>query len=217
MDYFISDTHFGHKNVIRFCNRPWKTVQEMNDGMVEIWNDHITDADRVFVVGDVFLMDSKDATPIINSLNGYKILIAGNHDRSEKTMLSCGFDEYHREYDYELDGFGIGLINHYPMPDTVIVNRGYNFLIHGHIHDPPVIRGLKINVAVDINDFKPISKLKIMDMMCLLRDTSSEEVFDVNIVDGRVDAKILVDSEDFSGVAAVIYKELKRYYKRDKR
>ncbi len=217
MDYFISDTHFGHKKVIGYCNRPWKTVQEMNDGMVEIWNNRITDADRVFVVGDVFLMDPKDATPIIKSLNGYKILVAGNHDRSEKTMLACGFDEYHREYDYELNGFGVGLVKHYPLPDMVIANRGYSFMVHGHIHDPPMIRGLKINVAVDVNDFKPVSELNLMEVMQLLRNKSEEEIFDIKIIDGRVDAKILIDSADFSGVADEIYKELKRYYRKGKK
>lgn len=217
MDYFISDTHFGHKKVIGYCNRPFKTVQEMNDGMVEIWNNRITDADRVFVVGDVFLMDPKDATPIIKSLNGYKILVAGNHDRSEKTMLACGFDEYHKEYNYELDGFGPGLIKHYPLPDTVIADRGYNFMVHGHIHNPPMIRGLKINVAVDVNNFKPVSKLNLMELMPLLTNTSSEEIFNVKILEGRVEANILVDSSDFSGVADVIYRELKQYYRDNKK
>jgi calcineurin-like phosphoesterase family protein len=171
----------------------------------------------VFVVGDVFLMDPKDATPIVNSLNGYKILIAGNHDRSEKTMLTCGFDEYHREYDYMLEGFGPGLLNHYPLPDTVIVDRGYSFMVHGHIHDPPMIRGLKINVAVDVNDFKPVSELNLMEVMPLLTNKSEQEVFDVSIVDGRVDAKILIDSADFSGVSDTVYRMLKQYYKKGKR
>ena len=209
--------HFGHKKVIGYCNRPWKTVQEMNDGMVRRWNHSITDGDRVFVVGDVFLMDPKDATPIINSLNGYKILIAGNHDRSEKTMLTCGFDEYHWEYDYMLEGFGPGLLKHYPLPDTVIVDRGYSFMVHGHIHDPPMIRGLKINVAVDVNDFKPVSELNLMEVMPLLTNKSEQEVFDVNIVDGRVDAKILIDSADFSGVSDTVYKMLKEYYRKGKK
>jgi calcineurin-like phosphoesterase family protein len=217
VDYFISDMHFGHKKIIGYCNRPWKTVQEMNDGIVRRWNHSITDGDRVFVVGDVFLMDPKDATPIVNSLNGYKILIAGNHDRSEKTMLACGFDEYHREYDYMLEGFGPGLLNHYPLPDTVIVDRGYSFMVHGHIHDPPMIRGLKINVAVDVNDFKPVSELNLMEVMPLLTNKSEQEVFDVSIVDGRVEAKILIDSADFSGVSDTVYRMLKQYYKKGKR
>jgi calcineurin-like phosphoesterase family protein len=216
VDYFISDTHFGHKNVIRYCNRPFKTVRKMNIALAKEWNNTITDADRVFVVGDVFLMRPEDATPIINSLNGYKILIAGNHDRSEKTMLSCGFDEYHRELEYELDGFGMGLINHYPLPDTIISERGYSFLIHGHIHDPPIIRGLKINVAVDIHNFKPVSELAIMEMAPLLAERSDEEIFEVKIVNGKIDAKIIIDSQDFSGAADAIYKKIKQYNMRAK-
>ena len=98
MDYFISDTHFGHKNVIRFCDRPFKTVTEMNNSMIEIWNSVVSDADTVFVLGDVFLCPEEEAKEYIERLNGYKVLVKGNHDYSEKVMLRVGFDEFHRTY-----------------------------------------------------------------------------------------------------------------------
>ena len=64
MDYFISDLHFGHRNVIRYCNRPFDTVSEMNAGIIENWNNVVTDKDRVFVVGDVALCGTEETKGI---------------------------------------------------------------------------------------------------------------------------------------------------------
>ncbi len=61
MDFFTSDTHFGHKNIITFCSRPFETIDEMNDNLIKNWNDMVKPTDRVFVVGDVFLCKPKEA------------------------------------------------------------------------------------------------------------------------------------------------------------
>ena len=96
MDYFTSDLHFGHKNVIRFCDRPFKTVHQMNEAIIDNWNNIVSDSDRVFVLGDVFLCKPEEAKEYIEKLNGYKILVKGNHDYHEKKMLWAGFDEFHK-------------------------------------------------------------------------------------------------------------------------
>tara|TARA_R110000824_G_scaffold96509_3_gene231062 strand:+ start:170 stop:829 length:660 start_codon:yes stop_codon:yes gene_type:complete len=204
-DYFISDTHFGHKNVIRYCNRPFKTVTEMNETIVSRWNNIVSDGDRVFVIGDVFLMSPLDAKPIIESLNGYKILIAGNHDRSKKTMLAAGFDEYHKSYDYSTNKFEKVLLNHYPVPDIILRDGGYAFQIHGHIHSPPIVRGLKINVAVDLIDFKPIDIDHILQLRGCISDTSKDELFEAKVNDGRLLINMNIATEDFSGASSRIY------------
>tara|TARA_Y100000310_G_scaffold9417_1_gene9819 strand:+ start:7329 stop:7982 length:654 start_codon:yes stop_codon:yes gene_type:complete len=213
VDYFISDTHFGHKNVIRYCNRPFKTVSEMNETMISRWNETVTDADRVFVIGDVFLTDLNEATRIIKRLNGYKILVAGNHDRSKKTMLHAGFDEYHKRYEYEIDGIGKGLLLHYPMPDSIIEKLGYNFLIHGHIHRKPKFYGLKLNVAVDLIDFTPLSLDGVKKILRARRSESRLESFEASVDDGmlKVDMKIRV--EDFSGAIDHIYNIMSDHWK----
>ena len=209
MDYFISDMHFGHKNIIRYCDRPFKTVHEMNEVIVSRWNDTVPDGDRVFVIGDVFLMDPDDASHIIKSLNGYKILIMGNHDRSYKTMLSCGFDECHKTYDYKSsDGKKI-LLQHYPNPDIVLKEMGYSFQIHGHIHSKPLTRGLKVNVAVDLIDFKPISIDHIMQLGGFLHDKVDDEIFDVRVEDGQLMVKMKIDTRDFPGASSEIYRSMK--------
>ena len=205
MDFFIGDTHFGHKNVIRFCKRPFKTVAHMNESISLKWNELITDADRVFVLGDVFLMDASEAENIIKNLNGYKILIAGNHDRSEKTMLSVGFDEYHRRYDYNIDGIGTGLLLHYPMPDCIIDNLGYKFLIHGHIHRPPRSHGLKVNVACDLINFTPISVNEVKEIILSSSTSHEDEEFFAEVDSGILKVDMKIRMQDFSGAIDHIY------------
>lgn len=77
--WFVSDLHFGHKNVISYCNRPFKTVEEMNDFIVSYWNKTIKKQDTIFVLGD-FSLNKKWSKLLIPKLNGKKILVAGNHD-----------------------------------------------------------------------------------------------------------------------------------------
>ena len=219
MDFFISDTHFGHKNIIRFCERPYRTVSEMNEGMISNWNKTVTDADRVFVVGDVFIMDPVEASHIIKRLNGYKILIAGNHDRSQKTMLDCGFDEYHRKYEYEIDGIGTGLLLHYPMPDILIESMGYKFLVHGHIHDKPHRYGLKINVAADLLNFTPMSKNSLRSILSMktFNSKSSTETFEAGVKDGILKTRMEIRMEDFSGAVDHIYSVMRNHWSEKKK
>ena len=213
MDYFISDHHFGHKNVIRYCERPFRTVLEMNESMIEKWNKCVTDADRVFVLGDVFLMDADLASDIIHRLNGYKILVAGNHDRSKKTMLECGFDEYHKKHDYKIDGIGRGLLIHYPVPDCVLDSLGYDFSIHGHIHREPISHGIKLNVAADLHDYVPVSLDKVKKILLDRETTASQESFFAQVDDGILSVDMKIRMEDFSGAIDHIYSVMKDHWK----
>tara|TARA_B100000214_G_C23956046_1_gene622890 strand:+ start:579 stop:1232 length:654 start_codon:yes stop_codon:yes gene_type:complete len=213
MDYFISDLHFGHKNVIRFCERPFRTVSEMNESMIDLWNKRVTDADRIFVLGDVFLMDPKKASEIIHRLNGYKILIAGNHDRSEKTMLDTGFDEYHKRYEYNIEDVGTGLLIHYPVPDIILESLGYDFSIHGHIHREPISYGTKLNVAVDLHDYGPISRDEVKERLLHLDSASNLESFHASVSEGILSVNMKIRMEDFSGAIDHIYNIMKNHWK----
>ena len=216
VDYFISDLHFGHKNVIRFCERPFKTVAEMNESMIALWNKRVTDGDRVFVLGDVFLMDPVPATKIIHQLNGYKILIAGNHDRSERTMRESGFDEYHKRYDYNIEGVGNCLLVHYPFPDTILNSLGYDFSIHGHIHRKPITHGIKLNVAADLHNYSPISLDEVKGYLLSLKPVSEMEDFCASVDDGTLSVNMKIRMEDFSGVIDHIYSIMKGHWKERK-
>lgn len=113
MVYFTSDNHFGHTNVIKYCGRPFRCSQHlttpnemflpceactarMDKEMIRRWNERVGPSDKVFHLGDFSMGCPKERIPrILDRLNGYKILIRGNHDRSKGFMLNSGFDEVH--------------------------------------------------------------------------------------------------------------------------
>lgn len=86
MIFFISDTHFGHANIIRFCNRPFGTIEEMDEALVANWNGKVGGNDTVYFLGDLFFRASIDRVrDILGRLKGRKHLIIGNHDSSWMT------------------------------------------------------------------------------------------------------------------------------------
>ena len=78
--FFTSDTHFYHGNIIRFCNRPFKDVETMNETIISNWNNTVDQDDIVFHLGDFCLGGSAEWTRILDRLNGRIYLIMGNHD-----------------------------------------------------------------------------------------------------------------------------------------
>jgi len=212
MDFFISDCHFGHQNIIKYMNRPFDSVSDMNECMIKSWNSVVKKEDKVFVVGDVFLCDKDESRKIMSRLNGYKVLIAGNHDRSEKTMLEIGFDEYHREMSYSFGDTGVALMKHYPLPDTLIKEKGFDFLIHGHLHCPPHVQGLKVNVAADIINFVPKDASYIHDILLNCQANDKSEKIDFNFNDKEITLDLKIRIEDFSGSIDHIYSILKKHW-----
>ena len=129
--FFTADTHFGHENVIRFDNRPFASVEEMDAEMIRRWNNKIGKGDLVYVLGDMIWKSLTNcAEPLIKSLNGQIILIKGNHDgHSNQWYRDCGFDEV---YDHSILIQDFYILSHAPlsvMPNYPFVN------IFGHIHN----------------------------------------------------------------------------------
>ena len=160
--WFVADTHFGHANIIRFCNRPFGSVEEMNRILVSNWNDRVAPDDTVFILGDLFYR-CEDPRPILEVLKGRKRLILGNHDSSwtGKIEPSRFFDRIDSYYDGSIGPCGATLC-HYPMPDWPHASRTY--MIHGHIHNNTkadlwpllVKRDRVLNAGVDVNGFRPV-------------------------------------------------------------
>ena len=78
--WFTSDTHFNHNNIIRFCNRPWNTVEEMDKALIENWNSVVKPDDIVFHLGDFAFAPNSKWKTLLQALNGKIYLIVGNHD-----------------------------------------------------------------------------------------------------------------------------------------
>ena len=131
MKYFIiSDTHFNHTNIIKYCNRPFKDVKEMNKAMIKNWNSVVSKRDVVIHLGDVALGNKEEARKIIKQLNGRKILIKGNHDNwTDEFYKECGF-EYVSIYPIVWKDFYI--LSHAPWQ---LSETTPYFNYYGHIHN----------------------------------------------------------------------------------
>lgn len=95
MFYLIADTHFFHKNIIEYCNRPFEDTETMNNYIIEKWNSIVKEDDIVLHLGDVGFGMVEMLSPIIHSLNGHKFLIRGNHDRKRgvNSWENMGFEK----------------------------------------------------------------------------------------------------------------------------
>lgn len=131
--FLIGDPHFGHRNIIRYCNRPFETVEQMNETLIKNWNKAVGKQDIVYVLGDFALCGKDRIIEITQKLNGRKRLILGNHDgASLETYRAAGF-EYVYNHPIILDDFYI--LSHYPQ--TYIQKDGLYANIFAHVHDDP--------------------------------------------------------------------------------
>ena len=129
MKYFlIADPHFGHKNIIRYCNRPFRDVGEMNKKIIRNWNNIVSKNDVVFVLGD-YVFGRELAREITPMLHGRKILIKGNHDGyPNRFYRDCGFEEVSA---YPVL-FNFCLLSHEPLQLSETTPY-FNF--YGHVHN----------------------------------------------------------------------------------
>jgi calcineurin-like phosphoesterase family protein len=164
--FLVSDTHFGHAGVCRFTRndgvtklRPWDSADEMDEAMVERWNERVRPNDKVYHLGDVVM--SRKSLAIMHRLNGDKVLIRGNHDIFRDTDYREHFREL-RAY-HVMNGM---ILSHIPIHSESLGRFGVN--IHGHTHANrvmlPGFNG-KITDIVDVRyhcvcveqtDFSPI-------------------------------------------------------------
>ena len=150
--FLVSDTHFGHAGVCSFTRadgvtklRPWTDPDEMDEFMVEAWNDRVRPNDKIYHLGDVVI--NRKALPILDRLNGDKVLIRGNHDIFK--------DEDYTKYFRSLRGYHVmnGLIlSHIPIHSESLGRFGCN--IHGHLHANRVMRPLATSGVIDAVDVR---------------------------------------------------------------
>lgn len=164
--YFTSDLHFGHKNIITFCNRPYKDTQEMNEELIKNYRNVVTDRDTVIFVGDVFFVGKERAKEIMARLPGYKILVRGNHDRDPAWMLDVGFDAVVDTMRIRVAD-RMALVSHYPYRplvrdawakhyDKQPERKDGQLLIHGHTHSKEKFSKDSIHVGVDAWNYRPV-------------------------------------------------------------
>ena len=186
--FFSSDHHFGHANIIKYCNRPFKDVEEMNEEMVARWNSRVGVDDCVMYLGDFSLSESA-VIQYSHRLNGKKILIPGNHDQCFPHKRSPAKIERATAL-YEKNGWAVYPLDchmtntqgtfrlcHFPYL-TQKENEEYDvrykqyrpertdereLLFHGHVHGTwKTLTGM-VNVGVDVWDFYPVTIQEILD------------------------------------------------------
>lgn len=165
MIYFTADLHLGHYNVIRFCNRPFETVAEMDDVLITNWNAVVNRNDDVYILGDLFYRNEIPAEETLERLKGKKHLILGNHDKRwvKDVDRPRYFAEVTNLLTYKRDGVKYTLC-HYPMLSWEGRGRG-GYMIHGHNHNNPLDYSDQylLNAGVDVNDFRPVTLNELIE------------------------------------------------------
>lgn len=173
--FFTSDTHYGHFNIIKYCNRPFKGIGEMNEALIDNWNKVVSDNDTVFHLGDFAFGGFSTLETIRSCLKGNIVLIFGNHDIrniniQNQTRLSKMFDWVGEMLTIHIEKRPL-ILSHYPL---LCYPNGY-WNLHGHVHSGPnstsqdvlenTFKPTQYDVGVDNNNFTPISYLQIKNII----------------------------------------------------
>lgn len=132
--FFISDLHFGHKNILAFDNRPFLDIETHDKHLISRWNNTVGMTDDVWILGDISWYGSKKTLGILEQLNGIKHLIRGNHDVKilKNKEVQNQFVEIVDYKELKVNGHDVVLC-HYPIP--CFNNHYYGaFHLYGHVH-----------------------------------------------------------------------------------
>ena len=160
--WFTADTHFGHANIIKYCNRPFANSVEMDKALIANWNARVGKDDMIYHVGDFCF---QDFDRYFNQLNGLKIFVKGNHDRNawqNRNKFYSHSDSYREirvnEQDITLCHYAMRVWNksHYGAWNLY----GHS---HGSLSDDPHARA--IDIGVDCHDYAPISFEEVARIM----------------------------------------------------
>jgi calcineurin-like phosphoesterase family protein len=179
MIHFTSDTHFWHNAVIGYCNRPWETREEMNEGLIQRWNEKIGGDDEVYFLGDFAFCGTQKARDILERLQGRKFWIRGNHDYGLSKKID-GYFEWVRDY-YLLKVHDVHqdeedetkfhqyhqpiVLCHFPILSWDGLAHG-SWHLHGHCHGSlPTTKMKRMDVGVDTNNWYPYSYQDIKTVM----------------------------------------------------
>jgi len=191
MIYFTSDLHFFHTNILKYDNRPFSNVEEMNKALIDNWNSIIKKDDIVYILGDFGYIQIHEGIEILKQLKGKKILILGNHDNHtvnnyykmgfdlvlQEAVIKCGqktFKLAHYPYKYSklkmwwiriTTGKKYTKINKYSP-----VKGNEDFLLHGHVHsgfEKINLKKKQIHVGCYAWKYAPVSVTQIHDLIDL--------------------------------------------------
>jgi len=168
--FFTADTHFGHKNICNFAERPFGDVQQMDEHLVLRWNECVKQGDRVFHLGDFSYYPREKTERLLNRLNGNIFLVRGNHDKVIKGSITDKFG-WVKDY-YELKEVAVGeskkiVLCHYAFK---VWNKSHygSWHLHGHSHGSLDDDGLGkiMDVGIDNHpDYAPFHLDEVSEFM----------------------------------------------------
>lgn len=135
MKYYISDLHFGHKNVINFDKRPFGTVEEMERVIVTNWNKKIKNSDIVYILGDFCFKGPTEWIRLLSILNGEKHLIIGNHDENRINNEIAKMFKTVQFYKEITDCGRKVILSHYPILFYKQAYSSNTYMLYGHVHN----------------------------------------------------------------------------------
>lgn len=156
MYFFTADEHYGHGNIIRFCNRPFGSVEEMTDELIRRHNEVVGANDTVIHAGDFALASKRKARQVLDQLHGRHLFLRGSHDRRLPDAMADIWEE-------TIEGQYV-VACHYAM--RVWPRSHYNsWQLFGHSHGMLEPAGKQWDVGVDNNDFYPVSFEQLKEIM----------------------------------------------------
>lgn len=156
--FFTADEHYGHTNIIKYCNRPFSNIKKMDDEIINRHNEIVGSGDMVFHIGDFTLLSSRDYENYSRRLKGKHVFIRGSHDNwMNKDFPADGILEITIYWQ-------IIILCHYAM--RVWDKSHYNsWQLFGHSHGKLKEEGKQLDVGVDTNNFYPYSFEQIKKIM----------------------------------------------------
>ena len=156
--WFTADTHFGHENIIKYCDRPFKSLHRMNQVLTKNWNSRIKPDDLVIFLGDFCFRGKSKAEKYLSKLNGHITFVKGNHDSNNSLntkILSLIII--------------LGNQTFYCVHDPANANLKFKYNLVGHVHQNWKIQKRKntmlINVGVDVWKYAPVSISEILALL----------------------------------------------------
>jgi calcineurin-like phosphoesterase family protein len=164
--FLIADPHFGHSNIIRFCNRPFADVREMNSVLRTSWNAVVTDKDDVIVVGDfAHRMEPKALQAMFDSLAGRKHLVPGNHD--DEATLALPWASPPKDIVFaSIDSTRV-VLAHYALRTWPGIRKGA-LMLYGHSHGRLAGNNQSMDIGVDVMGWAPVRVNQIKQRLAKL-------------------------------------------------
>ena len=168
-NFYISDCHFFHENIIKMDNRPFSSVEEMNSEMIKRWNSVVTKQDNVYILGDFSWGIPRDTKVILDQLVGAKFLIKGNHDRWAKDGACKKLFQGIYDYKMIVDNNKAVVMCHYPIMFYQSQHRNAIHL-YGHVHNTieedlfqQVVSNIKRQTDIPMNCYNVGCMMDYMD------------------------------------------------------